>query len=127
MLPSDLNLPSQLNSMNYRQNPIMESTFGGHQSLSTPAGLVHTQNGLQPPPLPPRPQFGGFNNSQSQNMLSGMNGMSSYGSGFGMGGFDGGYGNMYGGSYGGFSGGFGGGNYFGRNMNNYNLMDPETR
>lgn len=136
MMPNDLHLSNQMNSVNFRQNPVMDNSqlFGGQQSMSTPAGLVHTQQTLQPPPLPPRPQYGGMNNVQSQGFMSGMGGMGGYGSSFGMGGYDSGFGGggMFGGggygSYGGsYGGGFGNSGYYGRSMNNYNLMDPETR
>lgn len=133
MMPGDLNLSNQMNSMNFRQHPVMENPqlFGGHQSLSTPAGLVHTQQTLQPPPLPPRPSYGGMNNMASM-PSQGFMGMGNYNSGFGMGGYDSGYGgglfNSGGyGSYGGSYGGFGNSGYYGRSMNNYNYMDPETR
>ncbi|CAO1332880.1 unnamed protein product [Diamesa serratosioi] len=107
---------------NYRSADV----FGGPYGMQTPAGIVHTSSsqGIQPPPLPPRP---GMYQQQNYSPYSSYgNYGNSYGSSYGMG-----MNSMYGGLGMGMSGmgGMGGMGYRGGMMNSYgnNPMDPENR
>lgn len=96
---------------NFR-NPILNEprVFGGQYGLSTPAGIVSSN---QPPPLPPRPVTSSMQMGYGSPYGGTRFGMpSSYGySGFGgMGGYGGGYGGV------GYGSMFGGGGYGGYGM-----------
>lgn len=114
------NTPSSNAGVNYRSaNNTDQQVFGGPYSINTPMGVVHTQQTVNGPALPPRPAF--LQPAQGYSQFSSPYSYNSYG------GFGGGLYNSfsgYGSGYGGYSSYFRGMN---QNSGGYDPMDPESR